>query len=133
MDFFPLVVEPSGLPVLPAGAGRGLLAWRAFQRTGATVASGNLWATRLLALAAGVVCVLANYLWSPWLNYIAFLMGLIAAFWGLGGKPVLQAFVPVILMLLTILPPPFNWDQSLVVPWRWAPAVRCWTACTCPI
>ncbi len=93
----------------------GLLAWRAIKQTEPTVAPGNLWLTRLLMLAAGTVYLLANYLWSPWLGFIAFLLVLTAVAWGVGGQPLLKAFVPVLLMLLTILPPPLGWDQELVL------------------
>ena len=67
--------------------------------------------TRCLALAAGVVCLSANVVWSPWLGYLAFLLTLVAVLWGLGGKSLVKAFVPAGLMLLTILPPPLGWDQ----------------------
>ncbi len=103
-QFFPLALVAAAM-----------LAWRAVKQTGKTVASGNLWITRLLALATGVVCLLANILWSPWLGYIAFLLGMAAALWELGGKPLLKAFAPAGLMLLTILPPPLGWDQTLTL------------------
>ena len=103
-QFFPLALVAEGL-----------LAWRAFKETGITAVPGNLWLTRWLTLATGIIYLLANYLWSPWLGFITFLLGLMTVAWGLGGKVLLKAFVPVILMLLTILPPPFNWDQDLTV------------------
>ena len=100
-QFFPLALFAAGL-----------LAWRSVKTT---VAAGNLGITRLLTLATGVVCLLANILWSPWLGYIAFFLGMAAALWGLGGKPLLKAFVPAGLMLLVILPPPLGWDQTLIL------------------
>jgi len=103
-QFFPLALVAAGL-----------LTWRAVKRTSTTVAAGNLGITRLLALATGVVCLLGNILWSPWLGYIAFLLGLAAAMWALGGKPLLKVFTPAGLMLLTILPPPLGWDQTLIL------------------
>jgi len=100
-QFFPLALFAAGL-----------LAWRSVKTT---VAAGNLGITRLLTLATGVVCLLANILWSPWLGYIAFFLGMAAALWGLGGKPLLKAFGPAGLMLLVILPPPLGWDQTLIL------------------
>lgn len=90
----------------------GLLAWRA---ANTTIAPGNLGIVRMLALAAGGLCLLANALWSPWLGYVAFLLALAAAGWGLGGKPLLKALVPAGLMLLVLLPPPLGWDQTLIL------------------
>jgi exosortase len=103
-QFFPLALVAAGL-----------LAWRAVKHTGTAVAAGSLGITRLLALATGVVCLLGNIVWSPWLGFIAFLLGMAAALWGLGGKPLLKAFAPAGLMLLTILPPPLSWDQTLIL------------------
>ena len=101
----------------------GLLAWRAIKQTKSAVAPGNLWLTRWLILVAGIVFLLANYLWSPWLAFVAFLLALLAVVWGGGGQSLLKVFVPVLLMLLTILPPPFGWDQELVL-WLRAVAVN---------
>ena len=103
-QFFPLAL-----------VGAGMLAQRAFNQSGDKLDGSKRWLTRLLALFAGLVFFLANYYWSPWLGFIAFLLGIIAALWGLGGKPVLKAFLPVVLMLLIILPPPLGWDQALVL------------------
>ena len=57
----------------------------------------------------------ANALWSPWLGFVAFLLGLATLLWSLGGKPLLKACVPAFLILLTILPPPLNGDVTLTV------------------
>ena len=92
-----------------------MLAWRAVKQTGVVVPPASLWSTRWLALAAGMLYLLANLLWSPWLGFIAGLTGLTAFIWGMGGKPLLKAFAPALLMLLTILPPPFKWDEALTL------------------
>jgi len=68
-----------------------------------------------VALAFAAAFLAANALWSPWLGFVAFLLGLIALVWTLGGKTLLKAFVPAILILLTILPPPLNGDVTLTV------------------
>lgn len=92
-----------------------MLAWRAANDGVMVLEAGSLWITRTLGLMTVILCLAANYLWSPWLGYVAFLLGLAAVLWGLGGKVVLKAFVPAGLMLLTILPPPMNGDQILTL------------------
>ena len=70
---------------------------------------------RSLLCSALLAFLLANYLWSPWLGYVAFLLGLVAILWSLGGKALVKSFVPAILILLTILPPPLNGDVTLTL------------------
>lgn len=103
-QFFPLAL-----------VGAGMLAHRALKQSEKKFDGGKRWLTRLLAVVASLVFLLANYLWSPWLGFIAFLCWMLVGLWGLGGKPVLKAFMPVVLMLLIILPPPLGWDQMLVL------------------
>jgi len=92
-----------------------MLGWRAIRQTGLVGGAGSLRLTRLLTLAAGGVCLAANLLWSPWLAYLAFLLGLMAGLWGVGGRALLKAFVPVFLLLLAMLPPPLGGDQILTL------------------
>jgi exosortase len=101
-QFFPLALVAAGM-----------LAWRAVREMDQPVAAGGLWPARLLVLAAGVVYLTANILWSPWLCFIAFILVFMAVVHGLGGWPLMRALAPAGLMLLAILPPPFNWDQTL--------------------
>ncbi len=103
-QFFPLAL-----------VGAGLLAQRAFKQSETKIDAGKRWLTWLLLSVAVLVFLLANYLWSPWLGFIAFLFWLIAVSWGLGGKSMFKTFMPVVLMLLIILPPPLGWDQVLVL------------------
>ena len=93
----------------------GMLAWRAVRQSDRALPPGSLLVTRYLVLGASIIFLLANVLWSPWLNFIAFLVGVIAALWGLGGKPLCRAFAPVIFMLVIILPPPLNGDETLTL------------------
>jgi exosortase len=102
-----------------------LLASRAVKAIGAPPA-GSPSSTRFLVVVAGVVCLFANLLWSPWLGFIAFLLGVTAILWGLGGKPLFLALVPAILMLVAILPPPLGWDQSLTL---WLRSVAVHVSC----
>lgn len=103
-QFFPLALIAAGM-----------LAWRAANESGQPVAPGGVWPARLLGLAAGILYLTANILWSPWLGYISFILGLLAALWSLGGRPLVRALAPAGLMLLAILPPPLGWDQTLTL------------------
>ena len=103
-----------------------MLGARAVKSVRGGLSAGNLAVSRALVLTTGAVWLWANYHWSPWLGFIAFLLGLTAILWGLGGWPLCRAFVPVILMLLAILPPPFKWDQSLTL---WLRSVAVHTSC----
>jgi len=93
----------------------GMLAWRGAEQAGSGLIPGSVRVTRGLALSTLAMCLLANYLWSPWLGFITFLAGLATAIWGLGGKPLLKAFFPVGLMLLAIVPPPWGLDETLTI------------------
>jgi exosortase len=103
-QFFPLVL-----------AGALVLAWPVFQdppygRPGsaAHAISFALVGLSWLLLAAGVV------LDSPWSGAVACLMLLASVPLGLGGWPLLRAFLPALALLLLIIPPPFGLDARLV-------------------
>lgn len=103
-QFFPLALFAAGM-----------LAWRALNQMSPPLASGPLGLTRLLILIAGSVYLAANILWSPWLCYVSFILGLLAVLWSLGGQPLLRVLAPACLMLLAILPFPGNLDQNLTL------------------
>ncbi len=103
-QFFPMAIFAAGA-----------LAWRAVEQLRGSPAPGNLRVTRCLAMVTLLMCMLANYLWSPWLGFVTFLLGLTMVTWGVGGKPLLQAFLPVVLMLVIILPPPWALDEKLTL------------------
>lgn len=103
-QFFPMAIFAAGV-----------LAWRALEQLSAFPLPGNQRVTRFLALVTVLMCMLANYLWSPWLGFVTFLFGLITATWGIGGKVLLKAFLPVVLMLIIILPPPWALDEKLTL------------------
>ena len=99
--------------------GVGMLAWRAVGQLGdQPPAAGGRWLTWLLALVAGLVFLAANYVWSPWLGFVAFLIALLAGLWWLGGWSLVRLLGPAWLMLLAILPPPLGWDQTLTLQLR---------------
>ena len=103
-QFFPLAL-----------VGAGLLAWRVIKEEKIFLSAAKLLSIRLFSLSAVILFLLSYWIWSPWLSFIAFLATLIALLWGLGGKSLLLTFVPALLMVLAILPPPFNWDQTLTL------------------
>jgi len=115
---FCLVVGPSGVPVLPAGAVRSGPAGLAVGKNDGCCRKP--W-DYPVADAGHRRCVpAANILWSPWLGYIAFFLGMAAALWG-WRQTAVEAFGPAGLMLLVILPPPLGWDQTLIL---WLRSVR---------
>ena len=70
---------------------------------------------RVLFIIVGLLCSAACFLWSPWLAYFSFVLALAAVLWRVGGKKFLLALVPGLLLLLTVLPPPFSGDQKLTL------------------
>ncbi len=103
-QFFPMAIIAAAM-----------LAWRALETPITTEASGSLKVSRWLGLTTMALFLAACFLWSPWLGYAAFLAGVVAAVWSLGGLALLKRLGPAIIMLLTILPPPLNGDQTLTV------------------
>src|SRR5271165_5537252 len=89
----------------------GLLAWRGARQAGVATASGSPSVTRILGGATLALWLAANVLWSPWLGFLALLLGLAAILWHLGGRPMVLAFAPAGLILLAIVPPPLGLDE----------------------
>ena len=73
-QFFPLALVATGL-----------LAGRAAREFSAHPVRGKSRMTTMLALAAGLVFLAGNVLWSPWLGIFAGLLVLIFFAWSLGG------------------------------------------------
>jgi exosortase len=123
-DFFALAWKRPAYQFFPmALVAAALLARRAAPPAGLPVAPGTPGVNRWLVLAAVLVCLGANALWSPWLAFAAVLLGLAAVLWGLGGRPLLRAWTPAGLMLLAIMPPPLHLDERLTV-WLRSVAVQ---------
>jgi exosortase len=106
-QFFPLAM-----------VGAALLIGRAAQDAGSQLIPGNVRVTKLLTLITGILFLTAYLIWSPWLGFITFLLGSATVLWGIGGKPLLKAFLPAGLILLAIVPPPMGWDQLLTLKLR---------------
>ena len=103
-QFFPLAL-----------VGSGLLGWRVIKEQEILLTPARLPSIRLLSLTVVLLFLLAYVAWSPWLLFVAFLAALMALLWGMGGKPLLLAFLPALLVLLAILPPPFSFDQTITL------------------
>jgi exosortase len=115
-QFFPMALVAAGM-----------LAWRGAEQAGITAAPGNLVVTRLLMAVTAALCLTANLRWSPWLGFIAFLAGLVTVIWGLGGKVLLKALAPALLIMLAILPPPLGLDEKLTL---WLRSVAVQVSCS---
>ena len=103
-------------PVALVGAG--LLAWRAGRDFRGPAVSGSRCGEWILLGASLLFFLAGNILWSPWLGFLSFLLLLAAWQWNLGGRRALGNFLPVILMLASILPPPLDWDQKFTLALR---------------
>ena len=103
-QFFPLALVATGL-----------LAGRAAREFSAHPVRGKSRMTTMLALAAGLVFLAGNILWSPWLGIFAGLLVLIFFAWSLGGGRALKVFLPGLLMLSSIIPPPLGGDEILTL------------------
>jgi len=103
-QFFPLAL-----------GGTVLLAWRTINEIDfvPVYTKGKL--TQFLAITTLIIFIAACVLWSPWLAYNALMMGLIALLWKTGGKPLLKAFTPVVVMLIAIMSPPLHWDEKFTL------------------
>ena len=103
-QFFPLAL-----------VGVGMLVGRVLKQTEISYTAESLRNKRLIGLLTIALFFGANYLWSPWLAFVAFLTGLVAVFWVVGGRSLLRSFAPALLLLVAIVPPPFGWDQQLTL------------------
>jgi len=96
-------------------AAAGLLAARAAQEFSGTPLEAKSGTTRLLVVAIGLFFLAGNVLWSPFLGLMA--GGLVVSFylWNLGGGQALKIFLPALLMLASIIPPPLGGDEKLMI------------------
>jgi exosortase len=92
-----------------------VLAYRAAGDLGGIAVPGSRGKARFLGGVAGAFFIAANTLWSPWLAMLALLLMLMTSLWNIGGARALRAFLPALLVLACIIPPPLGWDQKLTV------------------
>ncbi|MDD1651146.1 MAG: exosortase U, partial [Methylococcaceae bacterium] len=102
-QFFPLAL-----------VGAGFLAWTRLAEVPRPFEPGRPLFAKLLLAIAFFCLALATVLWSPWLGSIAAWIGLAGAVWGMGGKPLLRAMLPALLLVLTIIPLPLTGDTRLI-------------------
>jgi exosortase len=101
-QFFPLAL-----------AGAAFLAWSRIKEAPRPHEPGAPLPGRLLWGASFGLLVGATLLWSPWLGSLAALAGLVAGIWTVGGRRLLRALVPALLLILAIIPPPLELDNWL--------------------
>jgi exosortase len=96
-------------------AGAGFLAWSRLKDLPRPAASGHAAVTTALMGASFGILFVAMALWSPWLASLAAILCLMGVAWCLGGRPVLRALVPALVMVLTIIPPPLSLDARFML------------------
>ena len=96
-------------------AGAGFLAWTRLKEVPRPLAAGHPAATVTLLAASFGLLTAAVVFWSPWLAIVAAVLGLVGVAGWIGGGRVLQALVPALVLVLTIIPPPLSLDAHLMV------------------
>ena len=96
-------------------AAAGLLAWRIWRESNQLEVSSHRRLTSVLATATMVIFTAGNILWSPWLGMLTLLLGLATLASMLDGWRGVRTFLPVLLMLASIIPPPLGWDDRLTL------------------
>jgi exosortase len=96
-------------------AGAGFLAWSRLKELPRPFASGHVAMTTVLMGTSFGILFVAMALWSPWLASLAAVLCLVGVAWCLGGRPVLRALVPALVMVLTIIPPPLSLDARFML------------------
>ncbi len=99
-QFFPLAL-----------AGAGFLAWVRLKELPRPLVPSRPLIGGLWLLASFAIVLVATILWSPWLGSLAVLAGLIGVIWLLGGRRLLRAMCPALILALVIVPPPLSLDS----------------------
>lgn len=102
-QFFPLALM-----------GAAFLAWTRLGEVPRPFEPGDHRLTALLVAASFVFLAAATVYWSPWLGGIAALIGLVSLVWWRGGKRLMTAMLPMLLLVLTVIPPPLSADTRLI-------------------
>ena len=102
-QFFPLAL-----------IGAAFLAWIRLKDVPRPFEPGEPWLTALLLAISFIFLAAATVYWSPWLGSFAALIGLVGLFWRVGGKRLLKGMLPMLLLVLTIIPPPLSADARLI-------------------
>lgn len=102
-QFFPLAL-----------LGAFFLAWTRLKEVPRPLVEGPRVVSTLLLVVSFLLLCAATFFWSPWLASIAAFTGLVALLWSRGGKALLVAMVPALVLFLTIVPPPLSADTRLI-------------------
>jgi exosortase len=102
-QFFPLAL-----------LGAAFLAWTGLKDVPRPFEPGKPRLTVLLLAASFFFLVAATLYWSPGLGSIAALIGLVGLVWRMGGQRLLKAMLPMLLLVLTVIPPPLSADARLI-------------------
>ncbi len=92
----------------------GVLCWLGARRQPAERRPGAAWLTAGLLGVALVALAAATLQWSPWVGAFAALLAMLAVANWVGGRPLLQAWLPGWLVLLTLLPWPLGLDERIL-------------------
>ena len=96
-------------------AGAGFLAWSRIKELPRPFASGHAAVTTALMGTSFGILFVAMVLWSPWLASLAAVFCLLGVAWCLGGRAVLRASLPALVLVLTIIPPPLSLDARFML------------------
>jgi exosortase len=95
--------------------GAGILARDRIKEVPRPLNPGLPWVTIPVILISFLALAVAVLLWSPWLGTVSAVICLIAMLWWGGGWPLLRNMIPAIIMIATIIPPPFGLDNELTL------------------
>ncbi|HOX57639.1 MAG TPA: exosortase U [Verrucomicrobiota bacterium] len=90
------------------------LAWDRLKEVPRPLVAGTRRVTGLLLGASFILLVVASGYWSPWLVTSAAWTGLVGVIWWQGGRRLLTAMLPALVLLLTIVPLPLSGDARLI-------------------
>ena len=95
--------------------GAGILARDRIKEVPRPLNPGLPWVTIPVILISFLALAVAVLLWSPWLGTVSAVICLIGMLWWGGGWPLLRNMIPAIIMIATIIPPPFGLDNELTL------------------
>jgi lipid-A-disaccharide synthase-like uncharacterized protein len=94
--------------------GAGWLAWRGWRSAPPSPMPGARWLVLTLTGTALALLATGAVLWVPWLGVAALLCVLLGAVWARGGGRLAGRLLPALVMGLTVLTPPFGWDEAVM-------------------
>ena len=95
-------------------AGAAFLAWTRGKEAPRPLVPGHPALTGLFMGGAFLLLGAGTWLWSSWLGGIAAFLCLMGIVWWIGGGKLFRALLPALLMVLIVMPPPWNLDAELM-------------------